>query len=102
MHKITSLALVGALSLAGGTAVANDKGMQVYRSACFACHDNGVAGSPKIGDKAAWEARIAQGMETMYSTAINGKGAMPPKGGRMDLSDDDVKAAVDYMVNQSK
>ena len=56
----------------------------------------------KLGDKAAWEPRIAQGKDAMYASALNGKGAMPAKGGRADLSDDAVKAAVDYMVAQSK
>lgn len=77
-------------------------GEGVYKEACFACHASGVAGSPKLGDKAAWEARIALGNEALYSSALNGKGAMPPKGGNMSLSDDKVKAAVDYLVSQSQ
>jgi cytochrome c5 len=82
--------------------VDNKKGEEVYNSACFACHQSGVAGSPKLGDKAAWTTRIAAGNDVMYTTALKGKGAMPPKGGNMGLSDDDVKAAVDYMVAKSK
>ncbi|MEE9310167.1 MAG: c-type cytochrome [Cocleimonas sp.] len=78
------------------------KGKSVYDSACFACHQSGVAGSPKLGDKAAWVARIAAGNDVMYTTALKGKGAMPAKGGNMGLSDDDVKAAVDYMVSMSQ
>ena len=77
-------------------------GKKVYGSVCFACHASGVAGSPKLGDKEAWAPRIATGMDALYHTALNGKGAMPPKGGNMALADDKVKAAVDYMVNQSK
>jgi len=77
-------------------------GKKVYDSACFACHASGVAGSPKLGDKAAWAPRIATGMEALYVTSLKGKGAMPPKGGNMALADDKVKAAVDYMVSQSK
>ena len=77
-------------------------GEKVYKSSCFACHDSGVAGSPKIADKAAWTARIATGAEALYNAAINGKGVMPPKGGNMGLADADVKAAVDYMVSQSQ
>ena len=80
----------------------NEKGKKVYKSACFACHDAGVAGSPKIGDKAAWAPRIATGNEALYVSAINGKGVMPPKGGNMGLSDDAVKSAVNYMMAQSK
>jgi len=88
----------------GATAPAADtaKGKAVYDSACFACHMTGAAGAPKLGDKALWAPRIAQGMDVLNSTALNGKGAMPPKGGRMDLSDEDVKAAVAYMVEQSQ
>lgn len=81
------------------------KGKEVYDSVCFACHAMGVAGAPKLADKEAWVARIAQGNDTLYDHAINGfmgAGLMPPKGGRADLSDDDVKAAVDYMVENSQ
>jgi cytochrome c5 len=82
-------------------------GADVYNSACMACHTTGAAGAPVIGNVDAWTARIAQGMDVLYSHAIGGfQGAsgayMPPKGGRMDLSDNDVKAAVDYMVSQSQ
>ena len=80
----------------------NDEGEKVYKAACFACHDAGVAGSPKLGDKDAWTARIALGNDVLYTSAVSGKGVMPPKGGNMGLSDDAVKAAVDYMVAVSK
>lgn len=78
------------------------KGKSVYDGACFACHGSGAAGAPKLGDNAAWSDRIAAGMDSLVQHAIAGKGAMPPKGGRLDLSDDDVKAAVAYMVDQAK
>ncbi len=78
------------------------EGKKVYDTACFACHATGVAGSPKLGDKALWAPRIAQGMDVLYNTSLNGKGAMPPKGGNVSLEDSAVKAAVDYMVSQSK
>lgn len=58
--------------------------------------------APKLGDKEAWAPRIATGMDALYKTSLEGKGAMPAKGGRADKSDDDVKAAVDYMVGASK
>ena len=67
----------------------------------MACHAAGVAGAPKTGDKAAWAPRIAQGLPTLYTSAIKGKGAMPPKGGSA-APDNDIKAAVDFMVSQSK
>jgi cytochrome c5 len=83
-------------------AASSADGEAVYKGLCFSCHDTGVAGSPKIGDAAAWAPRIAAGMETMYETSLNGKGAMPARGGNPTLSDDEIKAAVDYMVSQSQ
>ena len=77
-------------------------GKKIYTSSCFACHDTGVAGSPKIGDQAAWSARIAAGTEALYTSALNGKGVMPAKGGNTSIADNDVKAAVDYMISMSK
>ena len=82
-------------------AVDHSAGEAVYKSSCFACHDSGVAGSPKVGDKDAWTARIAAGSDTLYESAIKGKGAMPAKGGNTSISDADVKAAVDYMAAKS-
>ena len=81
------------------TAVEQVAGQGVYDAACSVCHAAGVAGAPKWGDAEAWQPRIAQGMETLYQHSINGFNAMPAKGGNTALSDDDVKAAVDYMVN---
>lgn len=85
---------------AAGDAAA--KGKSIYEASCAACHASGVAGAPKLGDKAAWAPRIKAGNNTLYTSAIKGKNAMPPKGGNAALADDDVKAAVDYMVAQSK
>ena len=87
-------------------AAAADDGKKIYDASCLACHAAGVAGAPKLGDKANWAPRIAQGNDTLYTHAIKGyqgkAGMMPPKGGNMALKDDEVKAAVDYMVGQSK
>jgi cytochrome c5 len=77
------------------------KGEQVYNSTCMACHGAAVLGAPKLGDKAAWGPRVAQGMDTLHTNAINGIRMMPPKGGNAALSDTDVKAAVDYMVSKA-
>lgn len=87
-------------------AAADDEvGKRIYDSACMICHDAGVAGAPKTGDEDGWAPRLTQGMDTLYKHAIEGfageAGVMPPKGGRPDLSDDEVKAAVDYMVVKS-
>jgi len=78
------------------------KGKSVYDASCFACHGAGVAGAPKLGDKAAWAPRLKQGLDALHQAAIKGKGAMPPKGGNMALSDADVSAAVDFMAAQAK
>jgi cytochrome c5 len=78
------------------------KGKSVYDSLCQACHAAGIAGAPKAGDKALWAPRIAQGVPALYESALKGKGAMPPKGGNTALPDDDVKAAVDYLISMAK
>lgn len=80
-------------------------GPQVYKEICVACHSApGVGGAPPIGDHDAWVARIDQGLETLIDHAINGfsgsTGIMPMKGGRLDLSDEEIIAAVEYMVEQ--
>jgi cytochrome c5 len=84
------------------TAAARPDGKKVYDTACTACHTAGIAGAPKLGDKAAWSPRVAQGANVLYDHAVKGfqgkQGVMPPKGGNASLSDADVKAAVDYMT----
>jgi cytochrome c5 len=81
-------------------------GQQVYQASCVACHGAGIAGAPKLEDKGQWDKRIAKGLDTLYASAVNGvtgsAGAMPAKGGNPALSDAEVKAAVDYMIAQSK
>jgi len=85
---------------------ASRDGQQVYQATCVACHSAGVAGAPKLGDKAQWAKHIAKGLNTLYASAVNGvkgsTGVMPAKGGNPSLSDAEVRAAVDYMVAQSK
>jgi cytochrome c5 len=94
----------GLMSVAFGAQAVD--GQKVYQQACAMCHATGTAGAPRTGDKAAWEARIAQGVDVLDEHAIKGfkgsRGVMPPKGGRSDLSDDAVMAAVAYMVDQVK
>jgi cytochrome c5 len=77
-------------------------GAAVYNAVCMACHASGVAGAPKTGDKAAWAPRLATGNAALLKTATNGKGAMPPRGGAADLSDAELKAAVEYMIGKAK
>ncbi len=81
-------------------------GTDVFNLACTACHSAGIAGAPKVGEAAAWTDRVAQGMDVLYDHAINGyqgsAGVMPARGGISSLSDEEVIAAVDYMVEQSQ
>lgn len=79
-----------------------DKGKAVYTANCAVCHAAGVAGAPKFGDKAAWAPRIKEGNAALHRTAIKGIRAMPPKGGNASLPDEDVKAAVDYLIAAAK
>jgi len=77
-------------------------GRTVYESTCMACHGAGVANAPKFGDKKAWATHLVHGTEHVYENALKGKGAMPPKGGNLTLSEAEVKAAVDYMLGAVK
>ena len=80
----------------------DNAGEVVYNTSCQVCHGTGLAGAPKVGDTPAWKARIAQGSDILYASAINGKNTMPPKGGAMSTPDDDIKSAVDFMVSKSR
>lgn len=113
LKPIGSVALPGeqqaiAETAAEGTApvAAPLSGPQVYNAACMACHGGGIGGAPKFGDQAAWGPRIAQGAAKLNEHAINGfqgaLGMMPAKGGRADLSDAEITAAVEYMVENSR
>ena len=86
-------AATGAVDLAAGE--------QIYQSACFACHMTGVAEAPKLDDPAAWEPRLAQGMAGLIQSSINGKGAMPPKGGFAHLTEDDLRNAIEFMLDKA-
>jgi cytochrome c5 len=82
-------------------------GPQVYNAACYLCHaPPGIGGAPPLGDAAAWQPRIAQGIEVLHEHALNGyqgqNGYMPPKGGRVDLSDEEVFDAIAFMVQQAQ
>jgi cytochrome c5 len=85
--------------------LAADAGKTLYNAACVACHGAGIAGAPKFGDKAAWAPRVKQGVAVLYEHALKGfqgkSGVMPAKGGS-SASDDEVKAAVDFMAAAAK
>jgi cytochrome c5 len=77
-------------------------GKAVYEKTCALCHAAGVANAPKFGDKAAWAPRIGVGKDALVATVIKGKGAMPPKAGAADLKEDDIKAALEFMLAAAK
>jgi cytochrome c5 len=77
-------------------------GKKVYESTCVMCHGAGVANAPKFGDKKAWAMHLMRGTDELYQSALKGKGAMPPRGANLTLSDAEVKAAVDYMLGAVK
>ena len=84
-----------------GAAAGDADGKKVYEATCQACHGGAVPGIPHVGKKEDWAPRIKQGKDILHKHAIEGFNAMPAKGGNGSLSDDEVKAAVDYMANQS-
>jgi cytochrome c5 len=94
---VTTAATTAAATPAAATGAAP----ALYGQICQTCHASGVANAPKLGDKAAWAPRLAQGVDGLTASAIKGKGAMPPKGGS-NASDADIKAVVSYMVSQAK
>ena len=114
LAPIGRVALVGDAELAAAAAAMATapvpvdtvlSGPQVFNEACYLCHaPPGVPGAPVVGDVAAWEARVAQGLDLLQDHAINGytgaAGFMPAKGGRVDLSDGEVISAVEYMLEQ--
>lgn len=100
--EVVSKGPVPAQPAAVAANVAAVNGKAVFEANCAVCHVPGVANAPKFGDKAAWAPRIETGIDNLYRSALNGKNIMPAKGGNAALADAEVKAAVDYMVSQSK
>ena len=86
---------------AAAPALSADAGKKLYEQACVACHAAGVAGAPKLGDKSAWQPRLAQGVNALTAQVIAGKGAMPPRGAST-ATDAELRAAVEYMTAASK
>lgn len=97
--KLSICASVVAAVLAAGTGAAQADGQSIYNQNCAMCHS---ALSPKLGDKAAWAPRIKLGTDALVDAVTKGKGAMPPRGGHANLSDADIKAAVEYMVSKAQ
>lgn len=94
------LTLAGTLTASPGAAAVD--GSVVYAQTCAQCHTNSLAGAPKVGDKAAWNQRLALGRDSMLATVLKGKGAMPAKGGNASLSDAEAMAAMDYLLSRVK
>jgi cytochrome c5 len=99
-----NLALVGSVSTKEAQTTGSAKarsGEEVYKASCQACHSTGIANAPKPDDKAAWEPRVATGLDTLIKTAINGKGAMPARGGNPAITDEEIKAVIIYMTSKA-
>jgi cytochrome c5 len=85
----------------GAAASGARTGEEIVKTVCAACHQTGAAGAPRIGDKGAWAPFLKPGLKGMLANAIKGKGAMPPRGGVPELSDDELARAIVFMANQS-
>lgn len=109
IQPYSQVCVAGDDACAGGSASAAAasgprSGEAVYNAACMACHATGAAGAPKVGDAGAWADRIANGIDALYASGINGVAGtgMIPRGGCANCSDDEIIAAVDYMVENSQ
>jgi cytochrome c5 len=90
------------MTAASGAGDAADKSpAELYQGACLACHTTGAAGAPKIGDAAAWSERASKGVDTLVTSAVNGIGAMPPRGGSQ-YSDEQIRSVVEYILDESQ
>ena len=97
---ITQDSILASSAGSGSGDMAQKSPQQLYAGACLACHASGVAGAPKTGDGAAWQARIGVGIDALVTSSINGKGAMPPKGGSA-YSDEQLRSVIEYMLAES-
>lgn len=98
IKPVGELYLAGAVAEVAAAPTGPKSGADVYQASCFACHGTGAMGAPKKGDVAAWEPRKAQGMDVLLEHAIKGFNAMPPKGTCMACSDDEIQAAIEFML----
>ena len=92
----------GGAGRSGAVPAAARSGQEIYAAECMGCHASGIAGAPKVGDQAAWAARLAQGLPTLVSHVRAGYGAMPQRGNCFSCSDGEIEAAVEYLVARSR
>ena len=97
---ITIDSILASSAGSGSGEMAQKSPQQLYEGACLACHASGVAGAPKVGDGAAWQARLGDGIDALLASAIKGKGAMPPKGGST-YTDDQLRMVIEYILAES-
>lgn len=103
MNKLSTGLFALALVAAMPQAQASDEGQKVFNRSCKMCHGTGMMGAPKIGDKSAWKPRIeARDKKTMIEGTIKGFGKMMPRGGCRACSDEDIAAAVEYLLSQAE
>ncbi|NRA71839.1 MAG: cytochrome c5 family protein [Gammaproteobacteria bacterium] len=99
IQPVGNVYLAGAVKEVAAVPTGPRSGEDVYNTTCIGCHGTGAAGAPKMGDAAAWAPRKAQGMDVLFTHALKGFNAMPPKGTCMACSDDELKAAIEHMTN---
>ena len=101
MNKRAAIVMCAGLIIAASDAAMADDGATTYKQVCSSCHETPVAGAPKLDDKAEWKPRIAKGTDALYASILNNKCGLL-KELRKDLSNDKIKAAVNYMVSQAR
>lgn len=97
-----TLMIAAATLMLSPVAMAERTGEEIYNTKCSVCHAAGIAGAPKFGDAAAWAPRAEKGIDALLATALTGINAMPPKGTCMDCSDAELKASIQYMLDNAK
>ena len=97
-----TLMIAAATLMLSPVAMAKRTGEEIYNAKCSVCHAAGIAGAPKFGDAAAWAPRAEKGIDALLATALTGINAMPPKGTCMDCSDAELKASIQYMLDNAK